>query len=215
VQLDGRAVESQGSDPDQAARPHDYSTVPDALVDFFPSFEFTPHNTEEPLFRLGIVEGGAFESWRAGVGLNPVVGLAPEKFFIPLPGVRISVGWEGNSVGLSFQTPPTVHDLGEGGTALHLRNTGSISLTWDGWNTRFDARYSPQTFSVTNQGTVGYTGSGSQGIYFKEKPVQGLALVGLGFVVLWGLATMNPQVADWIERARQVIAPGGLTPAFP
>ena len=215
VQLDRRAVESQGSDRDQAAHPHDYSTVPDALVDFFPSFEFTPHSTEEPLFRLGIVEGGAFESWRAGIGLNPVVGLASEKFFIPLPGVRISVGWEGNSVGLSFQTPPTVHDLGEGGTALHLRNTGSMTLTWDGWNTRFDARYSPQTFSVTNQGTVGYTGSGSQGIYFKEKPVEGLALVGLGVAVLWGLATMNPQVAGWIERAGQLLAPGRLTPAFP
>jgi hypothetical protein len=214
-QADRKPLGAQTTDPGQVRQAPDTFNLPDALVDYYPSYEFTPHYTEEPLFRLGIVEGGAFESWRTGIGLNPVVGVAPEKFFIPLPGVRISVGWEGNNVSLSFLTPPVTHDLGEGGTTLQLRNTGSMSLTWDGWNTRFDARYSPQTFSVSNQATVGYSGSGSQGIYFKERPVQGLALVGLGVAVLWGLASMNPQVSGWIERIGQLLAPGGLSPAFP
>lgn len=210
-----RPGQSQAGEADQTARSPDYSTLADALLEYFPSFQFTPHHTEEPLFRLGIVEGGAFESWRTGIGLNPVVGVAPERFFIEPFGVRISLGWEGNSVSLSFQTPPAVHDLGEGGTALHLHNTGAMTLTWDGWDTRVAARYSTQTFSVSNEGMAGYSGSGSQGVYFKEKPIQGLAIVGLGIGIAWAAATMNPQAAgDWLRQLGQILGLPGLAPGY-
>jgi len=197
-----------GSPSSQMAPP------PDWLLEMLPSFNFTAHTSKEPLVRLGIIEAGAHETYRLGVELNPVVGITPRTFSFGWEGWQIRGGWEGNRIGLMISTPSTTETLGGGDATFTRRQTGSVGITWYGWNTSADVQYSALDFAVDTQGTVGYSGRGAQGVYVENKPVQGLVTIGGVVVVIVAGYLLGPEAVRVIQQWGQQLPilkplPGG------
>jgi hypothetical protein len=178
-----------------------------------PSFNFIPHETKNPLLALGILEAGAYELWRVGIDLNPVVKLTSQNLTVDLGRVSISGGLEGKSFGINLETPSMTRPLDGGGTEFITRQTASLRINWDGWNTSLSARYYAQDFTVRTQATLGASGGGVQGIYIEEKPIQGLIVVGVAVITAVVAITMGPTALDAIGRFAEqfkvpVLAPG-------
>ena len=194
-------------------RPQVSTIPPQSVVDLIPSFSFTPHETKHPLLALGILEAGAYELWRVGIDLNPVVKLTSQNFTVDLGRVSIAGGLEGRSFGINIETPSMIRSLDDGGTEFITRQSASLRVNWDGWNTSLSARYYAQDFTVRTQATLGASGGGVQGIYIEERPIQGLVALGFVVVTTVAVATMGPAALDAIGRFAEqfkvpVLAPG-------
>jgi hypothetical protein len=75
------------------------------------------------------------------------------------------------------------------------------------------ARYYSQEFTVNTEATLGASGSGTQGIYVEEKPIQGLVTVGLVVITTAAILTMGPAALDAVQRLAEqfkipVLLPG-------
>jgi hypothetical protein len=187
---------------------------PDWLLEMLPSFNFTAHATREPIVRLGIIEAGAYETYRPGVELSPVVGMTPDTFTVDLGRWRLQGGWEGNRIGLMISTPPTIETFSGGDATFGRRQTGSVGITWNGWNTSADVQYSPLNFAVDTQGTIGYSGRGAQGVYVENRPVQGLVTIGGVVVVIVAGYFLGPEAVRVVQQWGQQLPilnpiPGG------
>ena len=179
-----------------------------------PNFNFTTHSQEIPLIALGIYEVGIHNAWRLeAVGPSPAV-ISPAGPGIDLGLARIQLGVQGNIIELTVKTSPRTDVLDQGQTIVGRSLSVSTRFEWRGWQSLVSTRINVLDLRVSGPSESGFSGLGSQGVYFEQKPVQivtGLVVAG---AVAVGTYFLGPQVGDAVGRWYQglsnpVLIPGG------
>ncbi len=181
------------------------------LSRLLPSVSFTPHSSEQPIINIGIAELGAFEYYTANGELNPLVQITPEKFGAEIGNFKFSIGWEGNRIGLSLDSPAINHVI-DSQTSASVGSSASVGFAWNGWNSTFDYRYSNLDVDVSTEATIGYSGSGSDGIYWKGKAVQGVAIAVVAVAGVYAILTARPDILHAVGQWGRQLALPGLSP---
>ena len=183
-----------------SATPSTSPGLPNELFEILPGFDFTPQSIRQPVIDLGVFELGSHHSWTVATEGATQVGMTPEKFTHTFGNVTISGGWEGNSIGISVHSQAVTQELAGGDLLASESQSGSMKLRWDGWRTTVSAQYNSVNIAVQSSGDLPYSGSGSQGFYLEERPVQALVgLVVVGVVIL-GAAFGGPQLAERLSQ---------------
>ena len=147
--------------------------------------------------------------------------MAPSPAVISLagPGIdlglaRIQLGVQGNIIELTVKTSPRTDVLDQGQTIVGRSLSVSTRFEWRGWQSLVSTRINVLDLRVSGPSESGFSGLGSQGVYFEQKPVQivtGLVVAG---AVAVGTYFLGPQVGDAVGRWYQglsnpVLIPGG------
>jgi len=78
------------------------------------------------------------------------------------------------------------------GATVAVGQSGSISMTWDGWNTITKAAYNSVDYTVSGPADREVVcGSGKHGVYLEQKPVQ-VAVLSEVTVAFIALASPTP-----------------------
>ena len=176
--------------------------IPGSLADKLPGFDLTPHSERQPIITFLNQELGAHSKYDAGAEANPTTSMSFDGFEFKIGGLRVGGGWENNRIGFSLQTPQKQELLSDG-TVFSVGHSASVEFAWDGWNTVLDVSYSSVDFGFETASKPGASGGGSQGLYYTNKPVQGLVIL-VGVVVVGVAAyTLGPQGVDAVRQLGQ------------
>ena len=171
----------------QVGLPH----LPEKYLKYLPTSTLAEWDYRTPSVPLGILEGCTQDAFHAGVPANPGLRLTPTKAAFNLGRTSVKVGWGGSSVEVALQTPRREFSMEGLGATVAVGQSGSISMTWDGWNTITKAAYNSVDYTVSGPADreVVY-GSGKHGVYLEQKPVQVAVLseIAVAFIALASLA---------------------------
>ena len=176
--------------PDPGAQGGSYGRVglppiPVKYLKYLPTATLAEWDYRTPRIPLGILEAGTQDAFHAGVPSSDSLLFTPTKFAFSVGETSVKIGWGGSSVEVEVRTPRREFSVESTGGTMAVGQSGSLSLSWDGWNTISRAAYNPVDFTVSgpDDREVIY-GSGNHGLYVEQKPVQELAATAIGGVAI-------------------------------
>ena len=183
--------------------PSSFLQIPDDLLNLLPSTSLPEGETKHPVLNLGLFEAGSRSTWHAGSHANPVLKLTPTMSEFDVGPISVKIGWQGNTFETGFSTPTRVYDVDGQGTIMTVKQSGTFSIQWNGWNTTSTVNYNAYDLTVSGSSQTGIYGSRSEGIYFENKPIQttvlGVVLIG-GAVLVSKIPPLAPGIMNILER---------------
>jgi hypothetical protein len=167
--------------------------LPDKYLKYLPSLTAYEYDDRIPSVPLGLLQIGIHDAFHAGVLTNPDLRLTPTKYVSSIGDKTVKVGWEASTIEVAFHTPAKEFYAETLGANMSVRQSGSISLKWDGWNTTSRVEYDPVDFTVfgDDDRETPY-GSGVHGTYVEQKPLQVAAFSEVAVAVI-GAALIAPE----------------------
>jgi hypothetical protein len=171
----------------------DLPVIPEGLRGLLPSSFIDEIDADFPLFSSPFLEFGEQETWRLGGAANEHVSMSPSKLQLKLFGASLQMSWDSKSFGVKVQTPEKHFTLDEEGTTISIRQSGTMLVMWDGWDTQSRVEYNTADYIVESGPERGnLIGTGSHGVYFEDKPYQVLAYTELLRIAV-GVVAIAPQ----------------------
>jgi hypothetical protein len=165
--------------------------LPDKYLKYLTSLTLLEHDTQASSVPLGVLTIGTRDAFHADIQANPDLRLTPTKLITSIAGTTVKVGWGGATIEIAILTPEEEFYIEGLGTSAKVRQSGSLSLTWDGWNTISRAEYDPFDFTLSgSDDEVTPSGSGVNGVYVEQKPMQEYAFTAVEAAAL-GVALLG------------------------
>ena len=154
--------------------------LPVKYLKYLPTATLAEWDYRTPRVPLGFLQAGTQDAFHAGVPANPDLRFTPSKLVRTIGDTTVKVGWAGSTIEVAFRTPAKLFDVEGLGMTAKVQQSGSLSLTWEGWNTISRAAYDPVDFTLSapDDRELIY-GSGNHGVYVEQKPAQELAFVAV------------------------------------
>jgi hypothetical protein len=183
--------------------------LPEHLSRYLPTITAATSSERNPYIDIGSVEIGQEETWNLEREANPILNITPVKWKFEVFGTSVAFGWRGPSVEIGIQTPKRDYaiNMSDQTASVSFRQSASVALEWDGWNTTSRAEYNPVDYSL-QAGDI--EGSGTWGLYVEEKPVRNIAHMAMAQVVAAGAFLLPGVAADILANLDK-----GMIPEFP
>ena len=168
--------------------------LPEKYLKYIPTPTAYERNERTPIIPLGMLEVGVQDVFHAGVPASDSLRLTPTKWAFSLGSASVKVGWGGSTIELGVRTPRKEYTVESTSATMAVGQSGSFSVTWDGWNTITKAAYNAVDYTVSgpDDREIVY-GSGVNGVYVEEKPIQVAVLSEVAVAVI-GAALFAPEV---------------------
>jgi len=159
--------------------------LPEKYLKYLPTSTLAEWDYRTPYVESGILNVGTQDAFHAGVPASENLRLTPTKAAFSIRGTSVKLGWGGSSIEVAVQTPRREFNAESIGATMAVGQSGSLSLSWDGWNTISRAAHNLVDFTLSgpDDREIVY-GSGIHGVYVEQKPVQELAATAIEGVAI-------------------------------
>ena len=187
--------------------PSSFLQIPDDLLNLLPSTSLPEGETKHPVLNLGLFEAGSRSTWHAGSHANPVLKLTPTKSEFNVGPISVKIGWQGNTFEIGLSTPTRVYDVDGQGTIMTVKQSGTFSIQWNGWNTTSTVNYNAYDLTVSGSSQTGIYGSRSEGIYFQNKPIRTAAAAVLITGTIIAIVIVPPLAGEILNSVQGLLNP--------
>ena len=188
--------------------------MPSDFLDPFPSIAL-PYATEDDVsLTLGVIEAGHRFGWTYVREANGSMTVTPYNWSQEVLGVRLQFSREEMSVRATLPFGQTTVYQTEDGGEFSYRQSASIEIIWDGWNTTSEVAYNSVDYEISGGSELTHdnTVSGHQGIYVRDRPIQ---VVGVGLAIEATLAVAFALPETLFGLAEEVVRRLATNPSLP
>jgi hypothetical protein len=158
--------------------PDNLPSVPDDLLDPFPSIALTNEHEDLAALPLGLIEFGHHYGWTYEREADDSTAVTPYNWTKDVFGLKLQFSKDEMSLKATLPFGETeAYETEDGGMLTH-QQSASIKVTWNGWNTTSEVAYNSIDYEISGGSGAAEDNSvsGYQGIYAKDKPFEVVAL---------------------------------------